>query len=65
MWLQNFTAKNEKQLGLCLKLLYLEKIKSQVELQLTEKDKVIYLIWVRVNDETWSKLDSMYKILIG
>lgn len=60
-----FTAKNDRQLGLCLKLLFAEQIPSQVDIELTKKDKVIYLISVSVDEETWHKLESKYKILIG
>lgn len=63
--MQVFIAKNDKQLGLCLKLLYSEQVDSQVKLILTEKNRVNYLITVTVDDEAWVKLDSMYKILIG
>ena len=63
--MHKFVAKNDKQLGLCLKLLYTERVESQVELRLTEKNRVIYLITVTIDDETWVKLDSKYRILIG
>jgi len=63
--MHTFVAKNDKQLGLCLKLLYAERVESQVELRLTEKNRVIYLITVTIDDETWVKLDSKYRILIG
>lgn len=63
--MHTFIAKNDKQLGLCLKLLYSCGIQSQVELRLNEKDRIIYLITVKTDDDTWRKLEFEYKVLIG
>lgn len=60
-----FIAKNDKQLGLCLKLLYSEHIDYSVDLELTKKDRVIYKIWVDISSDAYSELESKYRILIG
>lgn len=63
--MHRFVAKSDKQLGLCLKLLFTEQIKGRVELELTEKNRVIYLIYVDIDNAAWDKLNSKYNVLIG
>ena len=63
--MHRFVAKSDKQLGLCLKLLFTEQIKGRVELELTEKNRVIYLIYVDIDNAAWDKLNSNYNVLIG
>lgn len=60
-----FIAKNDKQLGLCLKLMYAEQVDCNVELELNGKNRVIYMIHVDVSCDAYAELEAKYRILIG
>ncbi len=63
--MKHFVAKNAKQLSTCLKMLYSEHVKFYVSIRFTDKDKIIYLVTVDVDDEMMEQLEFKYKVLIG
>lgn len=63
--MKHFVAKNAKQLSTCLKMLYSERIGFSVDIQFANKDKIIYLVMVDVDDKTMEQLEFKYKVLIG
>lgn len=58
-------ATSDKQLGVCLRMLYAEKIRTYVETVLNSKDKIEFHVGIQVNDEYFEELESRYKILIS
>lgn len=63
--MKHFVAKNAKQLSTCLKMLYSEQIKFYVSVRFTDKEKIIYLVTVDVDDKTMEQLEFKYKVMIG
>lgn len=63
--MKEFTAKNPKQLDLCLKLLYAERIKFSVRVCENTKKKIEYAIRVDATDEEAALLEEKYRILIS
>ena len=55
-----FLAVNNKQLGICLRMLYAERIQGFVETVMNGKG-----IGIAVDDELFEKLNRRYKILIS
>lgn len=60
-----FLAVNDKQLGICLRMLYAENIQGLVETVKNSKGKIEFHI--RINEETgrFVQLDERYRILIS
>ena len=58
-----FLAVNNKQLGICLRMLYAERI--QVETVMNGKGRIEFHIGIAVDDELFEKLNRRYKILIS
>lgn len=61
--MHEFIAKTDKQLGICLRMLYFDNVKYRIELQMTGNGKVIYVITVDVDDTTWAELEAKYNAL--
>lgn len=62
---QYFRAVNDKQLGVCLRMLYAEKLQPFVETVLNEKGKIEFHISISSNDQVFDDLNERYKILIS
>ncbi len=59
-----FLAVNDKQLGICLRMLYAEKIQGFIETVMSSKGKVEFHISIS-EDDLFEKLNERYKILIS
>lgn len=60
-----FEAKNPKQLDICLKMLYAEKVNFTVKVLETINGKIYYQIVASVSDEDAGVLKERYRILIS
>ncbi len=60
-----FIAKNPKQLDLCLRLLYAERIPFTVGIIETNKKKIVYEVMTSISDEKSKELQEKYRILIS
>ena len=58
-------AKNPKQLNLCLRMLYAEKVKWAVDIVEDSNGKIRYKIGVDANEEEFLVLKEKYRILIS
>ncbi len=63
--METFLARNPKQLDLCLKLLYAEKIGFSVKVVESAKKKIEYEIGVHTSEQTIKELKEKYRILIS
>ena len=63
--MREFTAKNSKQLDLCLKLLYAERIGFSVRVCENTKKKIEYRIHVQATEQKATELEEKYRILIS
>jgi hypothetical protein len=60
-----FLAVNNKQLGLCLRMLYAKKIQGFVETVMNSKGRIEFHISIAVDDDLFEKLNERYRILIS
>lgn len=60
-----FRAVNAKQLDLCLRMLYAEKLQFFVSVVENNKQKIEYRISTPVGEQTFEKLNERYRILIS
>ncbi len=63
--MRELTAKNPKQLDLCLKLLYTENIGFSVKVCESTKKKIEYVITVDADEQKVNELQEKYRILIS
>lgn len=64
--MKELIARTPKQLDICLRLLYAERTKFFVEVEETEKKKIMYVIRISADDEQRaSELEEKYRILIS
>ncbi|MCM1525248.1 MAG: hypothetical protein NC120_12415 [Ruminococcus sp.] len=63
--MQDFLAVNSKQLGICLKMLYAEKVRYSVKVVENNKGKINYIINAEVDNDTYKKLRERYRIMIS
>lgn len=63
--MKEFKAVNAKQLDLCLKMLYAEKLCFSVTVMENQKQKIEYRISVPVDEQTFERLNERYRILIS
>lgn len=61
--MKELIAKNPKQLDICLRLLYAEKIGFKVHVHETEKRKIYYGIELNTDEETHAAIEEKYRIL--
>lgn len=61
--MKEFIAKNPKQLDICLKLLYAEKVGFNVKVKETEKHRIVYEITADTDAQTYELLREKYRIL--
>lgn len=60
-----FLATTDKQLGVCLRMLYADDIQPFVEVVMNDKRKIEFRISATVDDEQMLKLKERYEILIS
>lgn len=63
--MQYFLATNDKQLGVCLRMLYAEGIQAAVETLKNDKGKIEFHITIAADDELLEELLERYDILIS
>lgn len=63
--MNHFKAVSDKQLGVCLRMLYAEGIQGSVKVVLNDKDKIEFHVEINADQETFERLDERYKILIA
>lgn len=63
--MEYFLARNDKQLGTCLRMLYAEKIQSVVQTVMNEKGKIEFHISIPASKEMFVELNERYRILIS
>ena len=57
-------AKNDKQLGIALKLVYIEKEAFKVDVFENEKQKIEFRIFVEADEARFNELKAKYEALI-
>ena len=60
-----FIAKNDKQLGICLRMLLAEGLEARLEMIFNSKGKVEFHVMTDVNFERFDELNYRYKTLIS
>lgn len=63
--MKEFMARNPKQLDLCLRLLYAERVPFIVKVIETDKRKIVYAVSTQVDEQTYEMLREKYRILIS
>lgn len=61
--MQSFLAKTDRQLGLCLRMLYSENVSYFVDLFENEKNCIVFRISVKVSEQKMAELERKYHIL--
>ena len=60
-----FIATNPKQLDLCLRMLYAEKMTFSIKVDETTKGKIVYRIGITADEQTCVALKERYRILVS
>lgn len=60
-----FRAINNKQLGVCLRMLYAEGVQGNVETVMNDKHRIEFHIRANVDQQTMKELIARYEILIS
>lgn len=60
-----FLAVSNRQLGICLRMLFADGIQGYVETVLNEKGKIEFHISIPDDNELFEKLNERYEILIS
>lgn len=60
-----FLAINNKQLGVCLRMLYANGYQGRVETVVNVKRRIEFHIRVDVSEERFRELDAIYRTLIS
>lgn len=63
--MSEFKAVNAKQLDICLKMLYAEKLQFFVRVIENSKRKIEYRIGVMTDEQTFGLLNERYRILVS
>lgn len=63
--MNGFMAKNPKQLDLCLRLLYAERIPFIVDIIENNKKKLVYVITAKADEQKIEELKEKFRILIS
>lgn len=63
--MKHFRANTAKQLDICLRMLYAERVYFHVNVVETSKGKIVYEIDVKATDEQLAALQERYRILIS
>lgn len=60
-----FQAVNDKQLGICLRMLYAEEIQPFVITVMNDKGKIEFRVSINADDGLFEMLLKRYKVLIS
>lgn len=60
-----FLAVNNKQLGVCLRMLFAEGIQGSVQTVLNEKSRIEFHIYANADEPTLKTLMERYRILVS
>nr|DAQ44360.1 MAG TPA: hypothetical protein [Caudoviricetes sp.] len=60
-----FLAVNDRQLGICLRMLFAENLQPAVQTVLNEKGKIEFHISIAADDDLLEDLKQRYTILIS
>ena len=60
-----FRAVNDRQLGICLRMLFAEKIHGIVQTVVNDKGKIEFHISIQAHQDLFEELNERYKILIS
>lgn len=60
-----FLATSNKQLGVCLRMLFAEGIQGTVETVMNSKDRIEFHVTANVDKQTFDELAERYKVLIS
>lgn len=60
-----FLAINNKQLGVCLRMLYANGYQGSVETVMNSKHRIEFHISIAVSNERFQELDAVYRTLIS
>ncbi len=63
--MDQFKAVNDKQLGVCLRMLYAEGIQPIVNVVMNDKGKIEFNISIEKDQQTAEELKKRYEILIS
>lgn len=63
--MKELTAKNAKQLGICLNLLHAEHEEFTVMIRESDKRKIYYAVGVEAEGERMLELEEKYRVLIS
>ena len=63
--MNHFRAVNDKQLGICLRMLYAEKLQGFVEVIKNDKNKIEFHVKADVDEDYMKLLLERYEILIS
>lgn len=63
--MEYFLALNDKQLGICLRMLYADGIQSAVQTVMNDKGKIEFHVSISASEEVFEELNERYKILIS
>lgn len=58
-------ARNPKQLDICLRLLYAERMEFELQVCENEKKKIFYRISVLSTEERYLAVKEMYRVMIS
>ena len=63
--MNRFLAKNDKQLGICLRMLYADGFQGVVKTVKNGKEKIEFHISITSDQETFELLEKRYETLIS
>lgn len=63
--MEHFRATNDKQLGICLRMLYAEGLQGNVQVVRNNKGKIEFQIYINADDSLVEELRNRYEILIS
>lgn len=63
--MEHFRATNDKQLGICLRMLYAEGLQGTVQVVRNNKGKIEFQIHINADDSLVEELRMRYEILIS
>ncbi len=63
--MNSFLARNDKQLGICLRMLYADGFQGVVETVKNDKNKIEFHISIDSDEQTFRLLEERYETLIS
>lgn len=63
--MHSFLAKSDKQLGLCLRMLFSAGLQGDVKAQMNESRKIEFIVSVDVSDSEFEQLRDRYDLMIS